>query len=60
MGPLMGNLVGNRFVEGYLARMIYLAPYRSHQRIVLGTFRTLLMTAADRITRRIRPRLKLH
>ena len=56
----MGNLVGNRFVEGYLARMIYLALYRSHQRIVLGTFRTLLMTAADRITRRIRPRLKLH
>jgi len=60
VGNLMGNLVGNRFVEGYLARMIYLALYRSHQRIVLGTFRTLLMTAADRITRRIRPRLKLH
>jgi NADH dehydrogenase len=60
VGNLMGNLVGSRFVEGYLARTIYLALYRSHQRIVLGTFRTLLMTAADRITRRIRPRLKLH
>lgn len=60
VGTLMGNLFGRRFVEGRLARLIYFALYRSHQRVVLGLLRTFLMTVADLITRRIQPRLKLH
>jgi NADH dehydrogenase len=60
VGNLMGNLFGSVFVEGWLARLIYYYLYRSHQRVVLGLVKTLLITATDRINRRIRPRLKLH
>ena len=60
VGNLMGNLLGSRFIEGRLARLIYFSLYRSHQRVVLGLLKTLLITPTDRITRRVRPRLKLH
>jgi NADH dehydrogenase len=60
VGNLMGNLFGNRFIEGRLARWIYRSLYRSHQRVVLGLLKTLLIAATDRINRRVRPRLKLH
>jgi NADH dehydrogenase len=60
VGNLMGNLFGSLFLEGRLARLIYNYLYRSHQRVVLGPVKTLLIAVTDRIHRRIRPRLKLH
>lgn len=60
VGNLMGNLIGSRFIEGYLARFIYLSLYRSHQVTVHGSFRTLLMMMVDGLKRRFKPRMKLH
>ena len=60
IGNLMGNLIGTRFVEGYVARWVYLSLYRSHQIVLHGTFRTILMMIVDRLRRRFKPRLKLH
>ena len=60
VGNLMGNLTGNRFIEGWLARIIYLSLYRSHQWVLHGTLRTLVLMLLDILQRRIRPRLKLH
>jgi NADH dehydrogenase len=60
VGNLMGKLRGSLFIEGWLAHLVYRMLYRSHQWVVHGAGRTLLVMAADRMTRRIRPRLKLH
>jgi NADH dehydrogenase len=60
VGNLMGNLTGTHFIEGRLARLVYFSLYRSHQWAVHGPLRTLLMMTADALTRRVKPRLKLH
>ncbi len=60
IGSLMGNLTGMLTVEGRLARLVYRALYRMHQITLLGLFRTLLIVLSDSLTRRARPRLKLH
>jgi len=64
VGNLMGNLTGKRagslFLEGWFARTAYLSLYKMHQVAVLGPLRTALETLANLLTRRSRPRLKLH
>lgn len=61
VGMLMGNLKGgNFFVEGWLARMMYISLYRLHQATLYGWPRTLLLLLAGRFSRLVRPRLKLH
>lgn len=60
VGNLMGNLTGSHFIEGWLARVIYLSLYRSHQWVLHGTLRTLALMLVDILRRRIKPRLKLH
>jgi len=60
LGSLMGNLTGSFFIEGWLARIIYLSLYRSHQMVVHGSLRTLLFMIVDLLTRRTKPRMKLH
>lgn len=60
VGNLMGNLTGNHFIQGWLTRVIYLSFYRSHQGVLHGWHRTLLLMLADILTRRVKPRLKLH
>jgi NADH dehydrogenase len=60
VGNLMGNLTGNHFIEGWLARMIYLSLYRSHLWVLHGTLRTLALMLVDILRHRIKPRLKLH
>lgn len=60
VGNLMGNLTGNFFIEGRLARVIYLSLYRTHQWVVHGPLRTLVLVLVDLLTRRVKPRLKLH
>ena len=60
VGNLMANLTGNWFIEGWLARVIYHALYRSHQWAVHGLLRTMLIMMSDLLTRRARSRLKLH
>ena len=61
VGNLMGNLMrGTVFVEGWLARMVYLSLYRMHQAAVHGYFSTFLIMLGDRIHRATRAEVKLH
>ena len=61
IGTLMGNLRGGQwFIEGWLARSMYISLYRLHQAALYGWPRTLLLLAAGRFNRLVRPRLKLH
>ncbi|MBT0587820.1 NAD(P)/FAD-dependent oxidoreductase [Alteromonas sp. SM 2104] len=61
VGSLMGNLTkGSMFIEGRLARMVYISLYRMHQFVIYGRLKTLLFMLVNRINRRLRPTLKLH
>jgi len=61
VGMLMGNLKGgNFFVEGWLARMMYISLYRMHQAALYGWPRTIMLLIAGRFNKLVRPRLKLH
>ena len=61
IGNLMGNLVrGTVFIEGWLARLVYLSLYRMHQAAVHGYFSTLLIMLGDRIYKATRAEVKLH
>lgn len=60
VGNLMGNLTGSRFIAGWLARMIYLSLYRSHQWVLHGAWRTFVLMTMDTLAHRVKPRLKLH
>jgi NADH dehydrogenase len=61
VGNLMGNLgKGTLFIEGRLARLVYISLYRMHQVAIYGFVKTGLVMLASRINRWLRPRLKLH
>lgn len=61
VGSLMGNLgKGTMFIEGRLARLVYVSLYRMHQVAIYGFIKTGLVMLAGRINRWLRPRLKLH
>lgn len=60
VGTLMGKLVGNILVEGYIARLMYLALYKRHQIALLGTVRVFFLTLANLFRRAVHPRIKLH
>ena len=60
VGNLMGSVMGNVKVEGWLARMFYVSLYRMHQMALYGVFRTGLLILNDRIGKRTNPRMKLH
>jgi NADH dehydrogenase len=61
VGSLMGNLgKGTLFIEGKLARLVYISLYRMHQVAIYGFIKTGLVMLAGRINRWLRPRLKLH
>lgn len=60
VGTLMGNLTGDVHIEGFIARLMYRALYRMHQRALFGTVRTTLLVLADTLTRPTHPRTKLH
>jgi NADH dehydrogenase len=61
VGNLMGNLSnGSMFIEGRLARMVYISLYRMHQIAIHGLMRTGLIMLGGKLNRWLRPRLKLH
>lgn len=61
VGSLMGNLnKGTLFIEGRLARIVYISLYRMHQIAIHGLIKTGLIMLAGRLNRLLRPRLKLH
>ena len=64
VGSLMGNiakLLPRRvFVEGVIARLVYLSLYKMHQLALFGMIRVSLTTMANLLTRKTKPRMKLH
>lgn len=61
VGSLMGNLSrGSLFIEGRLARLVYISLYRLHQIAVHGYLKTTLMMISGGLNRWLKPRLKLH
>lgn len=61
VGSLMGNLTKNSmFVEGKIARLVYISLYRMHQKAIHGTLKTIALWLAEKVMRVVRPRMKLH
>ena len=61
VGSLMGVLSGKSwFVEGLLARLMYMSLHLMHHRAVLGTMRTAALALGRLLMKRGAPRVKLH
>lgn len=61
LGSLMGNLSKNSmFIEGKIARLMYISLYRMHQMAIHGLGRTVALFIAERLLKVVRPRMKLH
>ncbi|MDF2179444.1 NAD(P)/FAD-dependent oxidoreductase [Aliiglaciecola sp. CAU 1673] len=61
VGSLMGNLTGDSlFIEGRIARIVYISLYRMHQVAIHGWLRGMLMILVEKINHAVRPKLKLH
>lgn len=61
VGSLMGNLTTNSFfIEGKIARFMYLSLYRMHQRAIHGIVKTFVLWVIEKILRVGRPKMKLH
>lgn len=61
LGALMGGLGGpNFFVEGLMAKAVYMSLHLDHHRAILGTARTVVLALARLLQRRVAGRLKLH
>ena len=60
MGNLMGKAAGSFMVEGILARFVYLSLYKMHQLAIMGLIRVGLITVANILTQKTRPRMKFH
>ncbi len=60
VGNLMGYLLGQVMIEGFIARLVYLSLYKLHQLALFGTFRVALLAVSHVFRRTLRPRIKLH
>jgi NADH dehydrogenase len=61
VGNLMGSLRGaSLFVEGFMARIMYMSLHLMHHQAVLGVLRTGLMVMGRFLIRRTTPLVKLH
>jgi NADH dehydrogenase len=61
VGNLMGKLIGSTlFVEGKIARLLYVSLYRQHVMALHGFMRMVLDTLAQWLRRQTSPRVKLH
>ncbi|ATE61227.1 NAD(P)/FAD-dependent oxidoreductase [Thauera sinica] len=61
IGNLMGGLSGrNFFVEGLIAKWMYMSLHLNHHRAILGTGKTAVLALARLLQQRVSGRLKLH
>lgn len=61
VGSLMGNLAkGSMFIEGHLARIVYISLYRMHQIAIHGWFGGAAVWLAHKIGNTVKPKMKLH
>ncbi|MFA7664921.1 MAG: FAD-dependent oxidoreductase [Burkholderiaceae bacterium] len=61
VGNLMGGLAGrNFFVQGLIAKWMYMSLHLNHHRVILGTGKTAVLALARLLQKRVSGRLKLH
>lgn len=61
LGNLLGNPQSNRmFIEGKIARLMYLSLYRMHQMAIHGLSKTFGLIIAEKILKSVKPKMKLH
>ncbi len=61
VGNLMGSLMGgSMFIEGIIARFMYLMLYQMHLMALHGVVNVVFRLLAKVITRRTETRVKLH
>lgn len=61
VGNLMGGLAGgNFFVEGLIAKWMYMSLHLNHHRAILGVGKTIVLALARLLQQRVSGRLKLH
>ncbi|MEQ8937651.1 MAG: FAD-dependent oxidoreductase, partial [Gammaproteobacteria bacterium] len=60
MGNLLGKNAGSVMIEGLIARFVYISLYKMHQVNIQGFIRVMLLSIADFLTQKSRPRMKLH
>ncbi len=61
VGSLMGSLANSSmFIEGRLARLVYVSLYNMHQLAVHGKLRGVLNIMVRKLSSALSPRLKLH
>lgn len=61
VGALMGGLGGpNFFVEGLVAKWMYMSLHLDHHRAILGVGKTVVLALARLLQQRVSGRLKLH
>lgn len=61
VGSLMGNLTkGSMFIEGRIAKLVYVSLYRMHQAAIHGRVQAVVLWFAERLVKVTRPKMKLH
>lgn len=61
VGSLMGNLSQrSMFVEGRIARLVYISLYRMHQIAIHGWLKAAAVMLAQKIGNTVKPKMKLH
>jgi NADH dehydrogenase len=61
VGSLMGKLTkGSMFVEGQIAKLIYISLYRMHLIAIHGWIKGVVGMLAHKIGRSVKPKIKLH
>lgn len=61
VGSLMGALVNSSmFIEGRLAKLVYISLYNMHQFSVHGWFKGMLILLSRKVSNLVGPKLKLH
>lgn len=57
----MGNLTaGSMFIEGRIARLVYVSLYRMHLIAIHGWKKAIIIMAAQKIGKVVKPKMKLH
>ena len=56
----VGNLMGDLWIQGIVARTMYLSLYKMHELALHGLTKVTLDTTARLMTRRTEPHVKLH
>ena len=61
VGSLMGNMTGgSMFIEGRIARFVYISLYRLHLIAIHGWLKATVIMTAQKIGKVVKPKLKLH